>query len=130
MKKLIVSILAIVYISTSVDAIVHLHYCMGKLESWGVSDKSDAKCSFCGMHKGGHKGCCHDEQKLVKIQNDQKITGQAFQLHNIYSLTTVVQSANYSIIYSSSIGIKNPSANSPPRSGAVPVFILNCNFLI
>ena len=82
------------------------------------------------MHKAGHKGCCHDEQKLVKIQNDQKITGQAFQLHNIFSVTTVVQSANYSIFYSTLTGIKYPMTNAPPRLGAVPVFILNRNFRI
>ena len=130
MKKFLITIWPIVYITASCGATIHLHYCMGKLESWGLSAKHDAKCSACGMHKTGHKGCCRDEQKLVKIEKDQKISESAFQFLIISSDAATISSPICSIIFSSSIVIKDQTAHAPPRSGVVPVFILNCNFRI
>ncbi|MBK6990321.1 MAG: hypothetical protein IPH34_00115 [Chitinophagaceae bacterium] len=36
MKKFITAILAVLYISTSTGAMVHMHYCMGQLADWGL----------------------------------------------------------------------------------------------
>lgn len=130
MKKFIVSILAIVYISTSAGATVYLHYCMGKLESWGLSAKNDAKCSSCGMHKTGHKGCCHDEQKQVKIEKDQKVNEPAFQFLVIPAHAIITSVPNWSVIYLSTPVIKSQNANAPPRSGSLSAYILNRNFRI
>src|SRR5579872_2413261 len=86
MKKVLVSILAIVYLATSMGATVHLHYCMGRLVSWGLADRSGKSCDFCGMQKMGPssracvvgmKNCCHEESKQIRNDKDQK-TGQDF----------------------------------------------------
>ncbi|HEY4206556.1 MAG TPA: hypothetical protein VGM31_07085, partial [Puia sp.] len=80
MKKVLVTILAFLYLSTSMGATVHLHYCMGKLVGWGLLDNGGKACLSCGMLKQAAgdgcmvamKGCCHDEQKLIKNEKDQK----------------------------------------------------------
>ena len=51
MKKFLTSILAFLYLSTSMGATIHLHYCMGKLASWGLIDHERKNCAQCGMIK-------------------------------------------------------------------------------
>ena len=88
MKKVLASILAAAHFtfSTSMGATVHLHYCMGKLFSWSLTDKDSKNCGHCGMPKsnmGGHctsfkDGCCKDKQAHVQLDKDQKATEAAY----------------------------------------------------
>ena len=130
MKKFLVTILAIIYLAASSGAMVNLHYCMGKLVSWSLSDKKDGICGSCGMQKAGHKGCCHDEQKLVKIEKDQKASETAFKFLDLSSGAIVISFTGLQPVYPSSVVTDNPYPHAPPRLGAVPIFVLNCNFRI
>lgn len=130
MKKFLVTILALVYLTVSSGATVHLHYCMGKLIAWGLSDKKDGKCGTCGMMKAGHTGCCKDELKQIKIEKHQKAVESAFQFLIISSDEVEAPSASLSLVYPSSSVLNNTTAHAPPRLGAVPIFVLNCNFRI
>ncbi len=130
LKKFLVTILAFVYLSVSSGATVHLHYCMGKLLSWGLTEKEDGKCGTCGMQKAEKKGCCHDEHKELKVEKDQKASESAFKFLTTSSNAVVVSFIDLPILYPSSIILDNPSTHAPPRLGAVPIFILNCNFRI
>ena len=130
MKKFLVTILAIVYLAVSSGATVNLHYCMGKLMSWDFSAKSKSKCGSCGMEKRGHKGCCNDEQKMLKVDKDQKVSESAFQFLSISSVAIAVIHIELPLIYSSTLVTDNPTAHAPPRLGGVPIFILNRNFRI
>ena len=130
MKKFLITILALVYLTVSSGTTVHLHYCMGKLISWGLSDKEAGKCGKCGMQKAGHKGCCHDEQKLVKSEKDQKTPESAFQFLIISTDANAFNYLELPLLYPSSTVLENPTAHAPPRLGAVPIFVLNCSFLI
>ena len=49
MKKVLAIILAFVYLTSSMGATVHLHYCMGKLASWSLIDHESKNCAECGM---------------------------------------------------------------------------------
>lgn len=130
MKKVLVIIFAFLYLGVSSGATIHLHYCMGKLVGWGLSDKKDALCKTCGMHKAGHKDCCHDEQKQVKFEKDQKVTESQFQNLNPTSNVVIITHNLFSVICLSSLISKTPYPNGPPRQGTVPVFVLHCNFRI
>ena len=130
MKKFFVTILALIYLTVSSGATVHLHYCMGKLMSWGLSDKEAGKCGTCGMQKAGHKGCCHDEQKLVKSEKDQKKPEAAFQSLKISTDAIAFNYVELPLLYPSSTVLENPTAHAPPRLGTVPIFVLNCSFRI
>ena len=77
MKKLLIAIFALLYISTSTGATLHIHYCMGKLADWGLGHNNSKTCGECGMEKSEEKdnGCCKDEHKFIKNDTDQK-TGE------------------------------------------------------
>jgi hypothetical protein len=129
MKKLLVSILAIVYLTVSSGATLHMHYCMGKLMSWDLSQKQTSKCGTCGMEKAGHKGCCSDEHKTFKIEKDQKISISDFQYSPDYTDAVTPGYTNLPFIHTLSISIDSPTAHEPPRSNT-PIFVLNRNFRI
>jgi len=138
MKKVLVSILAIIYLSTSMGATVHLHYCMGRLVSWGLADRSGNSCDFCGMRKMdasgacivGMKNCCHEESKQIRNDKDQK-TGQAF--FRVMKLMPVVADlalpAWVDPIVPSPV-LSRPVPHGPPSVAPIPVFLRNCNFRI
>ena len=131
MKKFLVAILALLYISTSTGATLHMHYCMGKLADWGFSHNKDQNCSNCGMKESESKGCCEDKQKLLKIDTEQKITDAAFQLPLFISSPALVNiPLELTSVYIASLIEEHPVSNAPPRSSGIAVYIRNCIFLI
>jgi hypothetical protein len=132
MKKFVVSILALVYISSSAGATVHMHYCMGKLADWGIGQIKSNTCGKCGMEKsiGKDNGCCTDEQKFIKDNTDQKTAESAF---NALQLITAVIPVSFIEIPSTDFSFtpeENHISHAPPRSNGVAVYIRNCVFLI
>jgi len=69
-----------VYGTTTVGATVHLHFCMNKFISWNFTETENKTCGKCGMKESAtKKGCCKDEVKQLKIDNDhQKSTTASF----------------------------------------------------
>jgi hypothetical protein len=138
MKKFLTTILALLYLSASMGATIHLHYCMGKLISWGLIDRDSKNCTFCGMAKddpamhcqSGMKGCCKDEHRHIKIDKDQKATesGYKFQSPPFDILSTCFGIPRDS--YFSAHVVINPNINAPPDLTKVPVFLRNGNFRI
>lgn len=137
-KKFFATILAVVYLSTSMGATVHLHYCMGKLFSWGLTDHDTQNCGQCGMPKNtkdGHcmaikDGCCKDKQAVVKLDKDQKTSEFAYKFQNpafeAIPVSPVQPVSTYIVSYITGY----PTTNAPPDRGKVPVFLRNCNFRI
>ncbi|MBN8700348.1 MAG: hypothetical protein J0L54_12130 [Chitinophagales bacterium] len=132
MKKFLLAILAVVYISSSVGATIHMHYCMGKLADWGIGQIKSNTCGKCGMEKsvGKEDGCCRDEQKFIKDNTDQKTAGSVF--NSLQLITAVIP---VSFIEIASIGFsfapeENPISHAPPRSNGVAVYVRNCVFRI
>ena len=76
MKKLLATILAVVYLTASAGASLHLHYCMDKLVGWTLwsNGAKEDSCSKCGMAKteATDNGCCKDEHKLIKLKDVHK----------------------------------------------------------
>ena len=132
MKKLVVAIVALLYISTSSGAVVHLHYCMGKLAGWGFKDSKSTACGGCGMDKAKEKdsGCCKDEHKFLKNEADQKTTEAVFQLIQLLAVALPVSTIEVSSTDVLSVIEENPISHAPPRSNGVAVYIRNCIFLI
>lgn len=128
MKKLLVTILAVVYITVSSGATINMHYCMGKLMTVDMKQEQKGSCGTCGMEKAGHKGCCKDEQKKLQIEKDQKISESSFQFLAVVSDISVPAYSYFS--YVQSITIDYPVSHAPPDWGAVAIFIRNCNFRI
>ena len=132
MKKIITAILAVFYLTTSVGAVVHLHYCMGKVVNWGLWNTTNKKCSKCGMEKSHTNlkgGCCKDEQKQLKTEKDQKLAETVFNLIHVISATPQVAEIELPVINISSVTEINPISHAPPRS-QVAIHIRNCVFLV
>ena len=82
------------------------------------------------MEKRGHKGCCNDAQKTLKVDKDQKVSESAFQFLSISSVAITVTHTELPLIYASTLVADNPTAHAPPSLGGVPIFVLNRNFRI
>lgn len=133
MKKLLVAILAFLYITSSTGATVHVHYCMGKLASWGIGHNDAEKCGKCGMKKSlkTNNGCCKDENKFIKNSTDQKTNiPAAFQLIELTSIALPVSFFELPVSAVTILTEENPCSNAPPRSSCVAVYILNCTYRI
>lgn len=138
MKKLLTTILALVYLATSTGATVHLHYCMGELFSWSLVDKDGPNCGECSTSKSsmnGHcivvkDGCCKDTQAHFQLDKDQKITesNDAFSALTVAALPMAVSTLPDSYVAAYIAGY--PTTNAPPEPDKVPVFIRNCTFRI
>ena len=131
MRKLSVLILAILYISISTGATVHVHYCMGKLAGWGFGQDDSKTCGKCGMPKHEKdNGCCKDKHKFIKSNTDQKITESAFQSIQLKAFFLPSSLFDISNIDFHSVTDEIPDAHAPPQTYGVAVYIRNCVFLI
>lgn len=133
MKKFAVAILAVLYMSTSLGATIHLHYCMGKFFSWSLQQSNGSKCSRCGMEKKDkevNKGCCKDEYKLLKIVKDQRLTGNNLLLDQPISEFKQDFFPDYSFSFRNSLMEEYPKISDPPGSQNLSLLIFNCTFLI
>jgi hypothetical protein len=132
MKKFITAILAVLYLVTSAGATVHMHYCMGKLAEWRFLQNESDTCANCGMEKSNKKdnGCCKDEHKFVKNENDQKVA-ESFVINlSLQVIDLPVVFPDVADVPFVSITEEHPMSNAPPRSSGVAVYILNSTFLI
>jgi hypothetical protein len=132
MKKSIIAILAVLYLATTVGATVHVHFCMGRLAEWGFLQSKSDICAHCGMSKSNEKdnGCCKDEHKFIKNDNDQK---SVEPFAGNFSLQVADLPVSFPTLADApvvSITEANPVSNAPPRSSAIAVYILNRTFLI
>lgn len=133
MKKFYATILAILYLSTSMGATVYLHYCMGKLVGWNVWHSSNSKCGNCGMEKSHDSmsdGCCKDEYKQIKNDKDQKLPAYSAQLSKTIIEIAAHNFPNYSISLPLILCQEFPKANAPPRSCGTSLNVLICVFRI
>lgn len=131
MKKIVVTILALLYLSASVGATVHFHYCMDKLVDWGLEHSNDKTCDQCGMEKSHEKdnGCCKDEHKQVKLENDHK-GAIAFQLAGLMSIDLPAYEFELPQISFPAVTGQHPLSHAPPGAGDIAVYIRNCVFRI
>lgn len=138
MKKFFTTILTLLYLSASMGATIHLHYCMGKLFSWSLADKDSKNCGECGMPKkgiSGHcmsfkDGCCKDSSAHFQLAKDQKTTETTYTFPTLSFVALPITTTHLPDHYVPSCITGYPTTNAPPERDKVPVFIRNCSFLI
>ena len=131
MKKFIVTIIAFLYLFVTAGATVHIHYCMNKMVDWGLWHNDDKKCGKCGMDKSKEKdnGCCKDEHKQVKLDNDHKGSA-SYELTELTSSAITLPEFEIFSLNIPSVTQQHPVSHAPPRSGDLAVYILNHVFRI
>ena len=130
MKRVAATIFLLVYFVTSSGATIQLHYCMDKLVSWSLNSKSKSNCSKCGMEKKGHKGCCHDESKFVKLDKVHKASANYFDFSKFQIQISKATFDCTEHLYVSNPVLSYPTTNAPPLISKAPIYLFNSVFRI
>lgn len=133
MKRIVVLILALLYITASSGVAVSMHYCMGHKAGASLALVNDDQhaCKRCGMQKGKKGGCCHDEHKLIKTSDEQTLASKiAFKvvfadaiLPSNYCDVRPVTFSRYAVQTVAPI-------DGPPPLPDLPLFLRNRSLLI
>jgi hypothetical protein len=108
MKKLLVTILTLVYLTGTIGATLRLDCCLVNLAKAGFS-------------KGTKE--CKDEHKQAKLGHEQKQNDNHIRVAKTFSATiTTGYSAFHAV---SSLTEAYPVNNAPPQQAPIPIFILN-----
>jgi len=128
-KKCLVTILAILYLTVSTGATIHMHYCMGKMVAWGLWRTQDKDaCAACNMDK--KKGCCEDKKQSVKIESKYNFQPATFHFSKVWIDLPQYDWTNYTLITHSHQIINYPLSNSPPGTDKIPIYISNCVYRV
>lgn len=130
LKKAFILILSFLYLTSTVGATVHFHYCMDKLVGWGLESEKGKTCDNCGMADKEDAGCCKDEQKQVKLEGDQKVTPTSITWDELPStLIPILFQPDYAVSWLTIVKII-PDSHAPPREAAIAVYLRHCTFRI
>ena len=132
MKRLLVFILALIYLVTTTGATMHMHFCMGKLANWSLWSKDHGPtCGKCGMEKTEQSnGCCSDEAKWVKIEDEQKAAVAAYDFSPILDAEPVhFPGFEHQTFFLESADLL-PQSHAPPDFSSIAIYKRNCVFRI
>ena len=126
MKKILIAILALVYLTVSSGFAMTIHYCMGKVSSVDLMHNTN-KCGKCGMKTSA--GCCKEEFKIFKLNDSHKLISNDI---NIFAPVAIVDNSNsnFGSNFSSSEIISDYNNHSPPIAQGISLCILNSVFRI
>ncbi len=125
MKKIIVAILAFLYLSVSSGIAMEIHYCMGKKAGVDLYGSGTDKCHKCGMKE--KKGCCNDEHKFYKINDSHKIVSNDLNFETPVALITN-NFPLFDFLLVNKPAEEKINNNSPPLYTRLSACILNCVF--
>lgn len=130
MKKFLATILAVFYLASTTGATIHMHYCMDKLVELNLSPSEKDECGTCGMEKSmqNDNGCCKDERKQVKLENDHYKSAVVFQAIQFTSVALPLHFNEFSPVTFSSVTEERPKSHAPPRSCGLALYKRNCVF--
>jgi hypothetical protein len=124
MKKILLSLLAVLYLGISSGIAMDIHYCMGKISQVKFYGKANSNCD-----KTGKKSCCSEKYKFYKLS-----TAHNTVFNNISFATTGVAIINeypsYNWQCTTGVAHKSVTNNSPPIYIRRSARILNCIFRI
>jgi len=127
MKKIIASFTVIVYFIFACGVMVNYHFCMDQYHSFSLYQAANDKCATCGMHAKKH-GCCHNEVKIVKLQNAYQTSSASFSINTFPSIA-FTSPFLFADLFKEEI-FSNTSDHSPPLLARQDVYLQNCVFRI
>ena len=130
MKRLLATILTILYMATTVGATVRVHYCMGRLADISLADSKT--CGKCGKEKTVKKSCCRDEYHVIKNSHQHVSSTISADVAAVHA--TALLPSKYPQVREQYIPVaahKSFTATSPPdRLRSCPIYISVCNWRI
>src|SRR6218665_906698 len=116
MKKFFLTLMAFFYLAVASGAGVNLHYCMGELVDWSLTDSEKHACDFCGMEKtkSTEKSCCKDVQHQAKVDQAQKANAQIYKFEqSVFVIPQVKPLESYLLPATKTIS-QEARSNAPP----------------
>ncbi len=130
MKKITVVILLICYLAVTSGVIINFHYCMNRLASAKLYEQKSNECGKCGMHTEDSDGCCHDEVKIIKMDDDQHVGfGFSYSLPSIDALSHETSEFIIASFYNVPL-LRHYQNHSPPNLSAQDTYLQNSVFRI
>lgn len=128
MKKICISILALIYMAVSSGIAMDLHYCMGKKAGVDLYGSASDTCGRCGMTEKD-TGCCHDEFKFYKISDSHKVVSNDI---NLSAFETPIITTYFLFNWQMPDNVAPIAVNnhSPPDDTGPSACIMNCVFRI
>ena len=132
---MVISTVAILYLTTSIGIVWHYHYCMGQLVRCEIWENKKSTCSQCGMplkSQSGDNDCCRDEYKYVKDDQDQTSSDNFAALAQSKLLFASIYAQPVFLSLSSAFPtVKGLPAKVVERSYSYrPLNLINCNLRI
>ena len=102
---------------------------MGHVQSVDFYGTEKKICDKCGMSLANAHGCCKEEIKILKLQNDQNRAQVFFSVKNIVSAVTIPSEFIVATVYNP---CKSFQCNdqSPPLLKGQDTYLKNCVFRI
>jgi hypothetical protein len=125
MKKVVVSILMILYLGSFSGIAMDIHYCMGKKSGVDFFDTDKGKCGKCGMK--AKKGCCQDEHKFYKLLDTHKNVSNDINFET-FSVPVFLSYNLFDWHLADISFLKEIQNNSPPNYSGPSLCVLNCIF--
>lgn len=126
MKKILISILAFVYMAVSSGVAMELHYCMGNKAGMDLYGSASETCGKCGMTEKD-LGCCHDEFKFYKISDSHKTVYNDIDLTPSF-VAVLHDYPVYDWQMPDNTGLAAVNNHSPPDYTGPSASIMNCVF--
>lgn len=130
MKRLLTSILALIYFTISSGLVMSVHYCMGKISNVQVNQVADEHC-ICGMSKKetSSRGCCKTEYKMVKLEDVHKASNAAYDIQTPVAIVSRQLSLLEIPVFHFSNKVYT-DIHGPPLLSEQYTYLLNCVFRI
>ncbi len=129
LKKLIAIFFLTVYAATSMGASVYTHYCMDSRVGTSLWHAEDDKCGKCGMTEEQGKGCCKDEQQLIKLNADHNLSSTAALPDFFTAPAIITKTITFPEVLFISLAAHFPASHAPPDIGP-GLNIMHCVFKI
>jgi hypothetical protein len=127
MKRILTTVIVLVYLAVSSGFAVSMHFCMDRFASAQLGDSSDEACGKCGMEKGENR-CCRDQVEIVKLETSHlpsQVVNFDFSLPEAKMITTAFLLSPLL----NNTGEQRPIAHGPPLPPD-DVYLRNCVFRI
>lgn len=124
MRKTGLIILTFLYLAFTAGISVQRHYCMNRMAALRFTTQPEERCGFCGMEKTERdNSCCHDEQSVYKITDDQQPGFPTLFTLNEYQV--LIPEQNFTVSGNiSAVSAPLPAySHGPPGISSVPLFI-------
>jgi hypothetical protein len=119
MKKILVTILALVYLTSTFGASVRLDCCLEKLVSVTLGTTPHEEL-------WSEEKSCKDDHKQSRLGHEQKHSDAKIRIAKFVPLSLNTTFPDYSFHAVSTLTETYPLNNAPPQQANVPLFILHC----